>query len=83
MPGLTDREQQILTFERQWWKHAGAKETAIRDLFGCSGTRYYQELLTVIDKPAALAFDPMLVKRLQRLADTRRATRTARRLRLT
>lgn len=83
MPGLTDREQQILMFERQWWKHAGAKETAIRDLFGCSGTRYYQELLAIIDKPAALAFDPMLVKRLQRLADTRRATRTARQLRLT
>ena len=80
MTELTDRECQILTFERQWWKYAGAKETAIRDLFGVSATRYYQELLTIIDKPAALVFDPMLVKRLQRLADTRRATRTRARL---
>ena len=30
---LSDRDQRILEFERQWWKYAGAKEQAIRDLF--------------------------------------------------
>lgn len=75
MSDLTDRELQILTFERGWWKYAGAKDTAIRDLFGCSATRYYQELNALIDEPAALAAEPVLVKRLQRLRDTRRRRR--------
>ena len=26
--GLADRDLQILSFERQWWKYAGAKEQA-------------------------------------------------------
>ena len=77
---LTSRELEILTFERQWWKYAGAKEQAIRELFGMSGTRYYQVLNELIDRPAALVHDPMLVKRLRRLRETRRRTRQARRL---
>jgi hypothetical protein len=70
----------ILAFERRWWRHAGAKEQAIRDDFGLSAARYYQLLGALIDMPAALAHDPMLVKRLQRMRDARLATRTARRL---
>ena len=77
---LSSRELEILTFERQWWKYAGAKEQAIRELFGMSGTRYYQVLNDLIDRPAALVHDPMLVKRLRRLRETRRRTRQARRL---
>jgi len=64
---LTDREREILAFERQWWRFAGAKEQAIRELFGLSATRYYQVLNALIDRPAALTADPMLVKRLRRL----------------
>ena len=77
---LTERETAILSFERQWWKYAGAKETAIRDLFDMSATRYYQVLNALIDKPEALVADPMLVKRLRRLRSTRQRTRSARRL---
>ena len=77
---LTERELAILAFERQWWKYAGAKETAIRDLFDMSATRYYQVLNALIDKPEALVADPMLVKRLRRLRSTRQRTRSARRL---
>ncbi len=55
---LTEREREILAFERQWWKYAGAKETAIRDLFGMSATRYYQVLNALVDRsridPAAI-----------------------------
>jgi hypothetical protein len=79
-PALCDRDREILAFERQWWKYAGAKETAIRDLFGMSATRYYQVLNALIDRPEALVADPMLVKRLRRLRATRQRTRSARRL---
>jgi hypothetical protein len=77
---LDARDQEILAFERQWWKYAGAKEQAIKDLFDMSATRYYQVLNTLIDSPAALAADPMLVKRLRRLRATRQRARSARRL---
>ncbi|MCP6473695.1 DUF3263 domain-containing protein, partial [Klebsiella pneumoniae] len=59
----------MLDFERQWWKHAGAKEDAIRSEFALSSARYYQVLGALIDRREALVYDPMLVKRLQRLRD--------------
>jgi hypothetical protein len=76
--GLGDRDLRVLAFERQWWRHAGAKEQAIREDFGLSSARYYQILGALIDSPAALAHDPMLVKRLQRVRDSRAATRAER-----
>jgi len=78
--GLDDRERRVLEFERQWWKYAGAKEQAIRDLFDMSATRYYQLLNALIDRPEALVADPMLVKRLRRLRTSRQRLRSARRL---
>ncbi len=77
---LPERDQRILEFERQWWKFAGAKEQAIREQFDMSATRYYQVLNALIDQPEALAFDPMLVKRLQRMRAARQRARSARRL---
>src|SRR5207237_536070 len=65
--GLTERERRILAFEQQWWKYAGAKEQAIRDTFGLSATRYYQLLNGLLDHPAALAAEPVLIGRLRRL----------------
>jgi hypothetical protein len=79
-PELSERDREILAFERQWWKYAGAKEKAVRELFGLSATRYYQVLNALIDTPAALEADPMLVKRLRRLRATRQRARSARRL---
>ncbi|MEU5789313.1 DUF3263 domain-containing protein [Micromonospora purpureochromogenes] len=72
---LTEREQRILAFEQQWWKHAGAKEQAIRDTFGLSATRYYQLLNALLDRPAALAAEPVLVGRLRRLRSSRARNR--------
>jgi hypothetical protein len=77
---LSDRDRRILEFERQWWKYAGAKEQAVRDLFDMSATRYYQILNNLIDTPEALAVDPMLVKRLRRMRAARQRARSARRL---
>lgn len=80
LAGLSAREQQMLDLERQWWKYAGAKEQAIRELFDLSATHYYQVLNALIDTEAALAYDPMLVKRLRRLRTSRQQARSARRL---
>jgi hypothetical protein len=77
---LATRDREILAFERQWWKYAGAKEQAIKELFDMSATRYYQVLNALIDTPEALQADPMLVKRLRRLRATRQRARSARRL---
>jgi hypothetical protein len=77
---LSPRDAEVLAFERQWWKFAGAKEQAIRDKFQMSATRYYQVLNALIDQPAALAQDPLLVKRLRRLRATRQRNRSAKRL---
>ena len=76
---LSERDQQMLALERQWWKYAGAKEQAIRELFDLSATHYYQLLNALIDTEDALAHDPMLVKRLRRLRTTRHRARNARR----
>jgi Protein of unknown function (DUF3263) len=73
---LGERERGVLQFERHWWRHAGAKEEAIRREFGVGPTAYYQLLSRLIDDPAALAYDPMLVKRLQRQRASRRRRRS-------
>lgn len=77
MADLTDLERDILDFERTWWKSTGRKESAIRDRWDISPTRYYQLLNALIDQPSALEYDPMIVRRLQRLRDVRRAARGA------
>jgi hypothetical protein len=77
---LSERDREVLAFERQWWKYAGAKEQAVRELFDMSATRYYQVLNALIDSQAALEVDPMLVKRLRRMRATRQRARSARRL---
>lgn len=61
---LPERDARVLAFEGRQWGHSGAKEEAIRVELGMSATRYYQLLNAVIDTPAALRFDPMLVRRL-------------------
>jgi hypothetical protein len=78
--GLSVRDQEILAFERLWWKYAGAKEQAVREQFAMSATRYYQVLNALIDRPEALVYDPLLVKRLRRLRAARQRQRSARRL---
>lgn len=78
--GLNAQEREMLAFERQWWKYAGAKEQAVREKFDMSSTRYYQVLNALIDRPDALAHDPLLVRRLRRLRATRQRQRSARRL---
>lgn len=62
---VTERDFAVLAFERRWWKHAGAKEEAIRHEFGLNPTAYYQLLSRVIDDPAAFSAEPALVGQLR------------------
>jgi len=76
--GLSELEARILEFEGTWWKFAGAKDSAIKELFDLSAPRYYQLLNDLIDRQDALIAAPMLVKRLRRLREARMSARTAR-----
>jgi len=78
--GLSELETQILEFERTWWRHAGAKESSIKELFNLTPPAYYQMLNNLIDRPAALMAQPLLVKRLLRLRDQRTASRSSTKL---
>ena len=72
---LTDRDRAILDFERGWWLLPSSKGAAIRDRLDLSPTRYYQLLNRLIDDPAALAHDPLVVRRLRRGRAARRRAR--------
>lgn len=76
--GLSELETRILEFEGTWWKFAGAKDSAIKELFDLNAPRYYQLLNDLIDREDALIAAPMLVKRLRRLREARMSARSAR-----
>jgi hypothetical protein len=73
---LSDLEVRILDFERQWWKYAGIKDSAIRELFNLSAKQYYELLNNLIDRPDAMAASPLLIKRLRRLREARVSSRS-------
>jgi len=77
---LTAEESALLDFENSWWRVPVVKDDQIRERFQMSATRYYQQLHALIDRPAALAAYPVLVRRLLRQRDARRAARSAARL---
>jgi hypothetical protein len=72
---LTERDRAILDFERSWWTEPGVKETAILERFELSASRYYQILGELLDAPEAMQYDPLLIRRLRRMRDTRRRVR--------
>ncbi len=72
MSQLTDRDRAILEFEKHWWRFEGAKQQAIREQLHISPTRYYQVLNDLVDDPAALLAEPVVVRRLQRQRQSRR-----------
>ncbi|CAB4676070.1 MAG: DUF3263 domain-containing protein [Actinobacteria bacterium] len=78
--GLSELEIKMLDFERQWWRYAGAKESAIKELFDLTPPAYYQMLNNLIDREDALLAEPILVKRLRRLRESRTAARSSTRL---
>jgi hypothetical protein len=81
MTELSPRDQSILEFEASWPRHTGIKTHLILTSLQLRVSRYYQLLNQIIDDPAALPFDPMLVKRLQRERDARISARAHREFR--
>ncbi len=78
--GLSERDAALLDFEESWWAADGTKEAEIRARFDLSVPRYYQILNALLDDPAALEHQPLLVKRLRRLRQRRHESRSARHL---
>jgi len=74
---LTPREAAMLDFERGWWLEDGGepKHAAVRRCLDMSATSYRAGLDRLIDSPDALAYDPLLVRRLRRRRDERRRAR--------
>lgn len=72
---LDETELRVLAFEREWADRVGNREAAIRSQFGVSPARYYQMLYALLESPLAVRHDPLLVRRLQRLRDSRRRAR--------
>ncbi|HXF73201.1 MAG TPA: DUF3263 domain-containing protein [Actinomycetota bacterium] len=77
---LDPRSRAVLDVERGWWREGIPKARIVRERLGISPARYYQLLAEIIDRPEALRYDPMLVRRLRRLRDQRRRRRGAARL---
>lgn len=77
---IAERDAAILDFEDSWYTSSTPKDQAIMERFGCSSARYYQQLNALLDQPEALAYKPLLVKRLRRMRSQRQAARSARRL---
>lgn len=63
---LNEQDRAILAFECGWWTEDGIKTTRIRSELGMSSARYYKRLSELIDSPAALELDPLLIRRLRR-----------------
>lgn len=69
---MTDDDRALLAFAGLFFKAPGARDTAIRERFGITPTEYHRRLNLLIDRPEALAADPVLVGRLRRMRDSRR-----------
>lgn len=76
---LPPGDLEVLEFERAWPVPSGPKDKAILERFHHNVTRYYQRLHHIVDQPAAEVYDAMLVRRLRRLRDDKRAARSTRR----
>ena len=73
---LSDRDRAILDFERTWWTDAGcSKEHAIRERLDLSAARYYEILNDLLELPAAMRYDPLVILRRRRIRDERRRAR--------
>ena len=71
MDELTERQKDILGFERKWWVAGAERAQAIRERFGVSPARFQRELSAVVEMDAALSYDPLLIRRLRRGRDVR------------
>lgn len=69
---MDDLERAVLDLEREHQRYNGTKDDAIRRRLNMSATSYFQILNQLLDDPAALEADPVLINRLRRLRDQNR-----------
>ncbi len=67
----------MLDFERSWWEFDEPRDQVIRARFQCSPDEYHAELTAVLEDPAALEHDELVVRRLKRLRLRARRIRQA------
>ena len=79
---LGELARRILAFENAAPTGGGVTSAAVRSEFGVTLARYHQMLSGVLDDPAALRHDPVLVHRLRRLRAARSAARASRTFRI-
>lgn len=63
---MTDIEMAILDFEREWWRHAGAKDREVSHRWGISASEYDRLLVAIAVRPEAMAYDALTVRRIRR-----------------
>jgi Protein of unknown function (DUF3263) len=63
---LTDRQRDLLDFERTWWQFDESRDELIAARFGCPPDEYYAELDQVLEHPGAMRHDALVVRRFQR-----------------
>lgn len=72
---MTEQDRAVIDFERTWWRESGRKDVVVRERLGMSATGYYRLLNQLLEKPEAMDYDPMVVRRLLRLRARRRRLR--------
>lgn len=78
IPDLLPRERQLLDFAKRQYRYPGKQEQDIRDELDMSATTFWRKVNDLIDRPEALAYDPVTVNRLRRLRETRQRARSRR-----
>ncbi|RKW69435.1 DUF3263 domain-containing protein [Galactobacter caseinivorans] len=63
--GLSALDQAMLDLEARSSQRPGAKQETIRSTLHMTSAQFYQRLNALIDTEAALAYAPMLVRRLR------------------
>jgi superfamily I DNA/RNA helicase len=73
---LSASDQLLLSVEAQWWTQPSPKAEFVAEQLGLSLNAYEQRLRDLVNQQAALDYDPLLIRRLRRLAARpRRAAR--------
>lgn len=67
---LSREEKAILEFERSWGV-AGPKDREIETVLGLTSDRYYELLSSLVARRSAADYDPLTVRRVLRLIETR------------
>jgi hypothetical protein len=68
---MSERDREVLDFEGSWWLFPGPKDRAIREYLQMSATRYYEAVRRLIDDEEAIAYAPMVIRRLRRMRNDR------------